>query len=155
MTNAPYHKDCSQPEGDKVETLSRHASDSVHLRAGCKEGDVSKNRQSPRQVQRFVSPRRHPWVTVLPPGIPSMVMLAQHLTVSGSGFQPLLHAPGCGAPKLSITFGPIVGNAEHLAVFGRAFAAFAPCGDVVRVHFGELPYLAFIGTMANCAERTI
>ena len=108
-----------------------------------------------RQVQCFVSPRRHPCVTVLPPGLPSIAMLAQHLTVRVSGFQPLLHAPGCGAPILSITFGPIVGNAEHLAVFSRASTAFAPCGDVVRVHFGELPYLAFIGTMANCAERTI
>ena len=48
-----------------------------------------------------------------------------------------------------------MGSAEHLAVLGQAFAASAPCGNVVRVHFGELPYLAFIGSMADCAERTI
>src|SRR6266550_1658384 len=47
---------------------------------------------------------------------------------------PLL-APGYGTPILSITFGPIVGSAEHLAVLGRTFAALAPCGNVVGVHF--------------------
>ena len=56
---------------------------------------------------------------------------------------------------LSITFGSIVGNAEHLAILGQTSAAFAPCGDVVSVHFGELPYLALIRTMANCTERAI
>ena len=30
----------------------------------------------------------------------------------------LLLAPGYGMPILSITFGPVVGNAEHLAVLG-------------------------------------
>lgn len=41
---------------------------------------------------------------------------AEAAAVSGS--QPLVHAPGCGTPRLPITFGPIVGSAEHLAVLG-------------------------------------
>src|SRR5947207_11432466 len=56
---------------------------------------------------------------------------------------------------LSVAFGAIVGGTEHLAVLSRASAALAPCRNVVRVHFGELPYLALIGSMADCAERTI
>ena len=66
-----------------------------------------------------------------------------------------LPTPGYGTPILSIAFGPIVGDTEHLAVLGRAFAALAPRGNVVGVHFGELPYLALVGSMADCAERTI
>jgi hypothetical protein len=42
---------------------------------------------------------------------------------------------GYGTQVLSIAFGAIVGDTEHLAVLGRACAAFAPCGNVVRVHF--------------------
>ena len=57
--------------------------------------------------------------------------------------------------RLSVAFGAIVGDAEHLAVLGRASAALAPCGNVVGVHFGELIYLALVGGMADCAERTI
>lgn len=139
----------------------QHSMDGTRLTTAFTFGPAARNAMSrktvmpARQVQRFVSPRRHPCVTALPPRLPSIVILAQQLTVRGSGFQPLLHAPGCGTPILSITFGPIVGNAEHLAVVGRTFAAFAPRGNVIRVHFGELPHLAFIGTMANCAERTI
>lgn len=64
-------------------------------------------------------------------------------------------APGYGTPILPVTFGPIVGNAQHLAVLGGASAALAPCGNVVGVHFGEPPYLALIGIMANGAELTI
>jgi hypothetical protein len=56
---------------------------------------------------------------------------------------------------LSVAFGAIVGSAKHLAVIRRASAALAPCGNVVRVHFGQLPYLALIGSMADCAKRTI
>ena len=46
-------------------------------------------------------------------------------------------------------------DTEHLAVFSRAPAALAPCSNVVRVHFGEPPYLALIGSMTDCAEWTI
>ena len=60
-----------------------------------------------------------------------------------------------GNHQLSVAFGAIVGGAEHLTVLSRASAAPAPCGNVVCVHFTELPYLALIGSMADCAERTI
>ena len=63
--------------------------------------------------------------------------------------------PGCGTPILSITFGPIVGNAEHLAVLGRTFAAFAPCGNVVGVHFVELIDSALVRVVPNRAERAV
>ena len=76
--------------------------DCVHLRAGCKESDVSKNRHA-----GLLS------ATLCWPASPSLR----------------------DGPALSITFGPIVGSAEHLAVLGRAFAAFAPRGNVVGVHF--------------------
>ena len=46
---------------------------------------------------------------------------------------------GAVREQLSIAFGAIVRNAEHLAVLSRGSAALAPCFDVVRVHFGELP----------------
>jgi hypothetical protein len=62
-----------------------------------------------RQVQRFVSPRRHPCVTALPPRLLSIVILAEHLIVRRfrlSGLAPragLWHAhttgylwPDCG-----------------------------------------------------------
>ena len=64
-------------------------------------------------------------------------------------------AAGYGTPILSITFGPIVGNAEHLAVLGRTFAALAPCGNVVGVHFVELIDSALVRIVPNRAERTI
>jgi hypothetical protein len=38
-----------------------------------------------------------------------------------------------GAPKLSINFDLVVGDAEHLAVLGRAIAALTPCRDVVGI----------------------
>ena len=89
------------------------------------------------------------------PYLPDILRLSSLHSIwqsAGSGFQPLLHALGCGTSILSITFGPIVGNAEHLAVLCRTSAALAPCGNVVRVHFGELPYFALIGSMADCAD---
>ena len=55
----------------------------------------------------------------------------------------------------SITFGPIVGNAEHLAVLGRASAALAPCGNVVGVHFVELIDPALVRVVPNRAERAV
>ena len=85
----------------------------------------------------------------------TIAILSRHLEISGSGFRPLIQAPGCGASILPITFDPIVVSAEHLAVLGRTPATLAPCGNMVRLHFGELPYLALIGIRAYCAERTI
>ncbi len=76
-------------------------------------------------------------------GFPSAKFVSDHL----------YKAPG--VPILSITFGPIVGDTEHLAVLGRASAALAPCRNVVRVHFRELPNLTLIGSMTYCTERTI
>lgn len=55
--------------------------------------------------------------------------------------------------RLSISFGPIVGGAEHLAVLGRAFAPLAPCSDVVRIHFVELIDSALVGVVPDCSER--
>lgn len=60
-----------------------------------------------------------------------------------------------GKGLLSITFGPIVGNAEHLAVLGRAIAALAPCGNVVGVHFLKLIDFALIRGVPNRAERAV
>ena len=72
---------------------------------------------------------------------------------AGSGDSP--NARFGGRPRLPVAFGAIVGGTEHLAVLSRASAALAPCGNMVRVHFGEFPYPALIGGMADCAERTI
>jgi hypothetical protein len=74
---------------------------------------------------------------------------------AASGFPRLLHALGCGTPILPITFGPIVVNAEHLAVVGRASAALAPCCNVVSVHFVELINPALGRAVPNRAERTV
>ncbi len=105
-----------------------------------------------RQVQRFVSPRRHPCVTALPPRLPSIVICtALQFAVA---FSPCSRA-GLWYAQLSITFGPIVGNAEHLAVLGRTFAAFAPRGNVVGVHFVELIDSALVRVVPNRAERTV
>jgi hypothetical protein len=64
---------------------------------------------------------------------------------------------GCGnlRPILSITFGFIVGAAEHLAVLGGAIAALAPCCNVVRVHFLELIDPAIVRVVANRTERAV
>src|ERR1035437_4767171 len=75
--------------------------------------------------------------------------------LSGTVLPPLLHTLGCGTPILSITFGPIVGNTEHFAVVGRASAALAPCGNVVRVHFIELIDSALVRVVPHCAERAV
>src|SRR3984957_3632563 len=66
-------------------------------------------------------------------------------------------APRAGLwnPQLSITFGPIMGNAEHLAVLGRPFAALAPCGNVVGVHFVDFIDSALVRVAPNRAERTV
>jgi hypothetical protein len=56
---------------------------------------------------------------------------------------------------LSITFGPIVGNAEHLAVVGRASAALAPCCNVVGVHFVEIIDPALVRVVPNRTERAV
>lgn len=56
---------------------------------------------------------------------------------------------------LSITFGPVVGSAEHLAVPGCTFAAFAPCRDVVGVHFVELVDSALVRGVPDRAERAV
>ena len=58
-------------------------------------------------------------------------------------------------PRLAITFGLIVGFAEHLAVLGRTIAAFAPRGDVVGVHFVELIDSALVRVVPKRAERTV
>lgn len=48
-----------------------------------------------------------------------------------------------------------MGNAEHFAVVGRASAALAPCGNVVRVHFVELIDSALVRVVPYCAERAV
>ena len=48
-----------------------------------------------------------------------------------------------------------MGDAEHLAVHGRTFAAFAPRGNVVGVHFVELIDSALVRGVPNRAERTV
>ena len=58
-------------------------------------------------------------------------------------------------PRLSVALGPVVGDAQHLAVIGGTAAALAPCGDMVRVHLGHRSNLALAGIMADGAERTI
>ena len=72
-------------------------------------------------------------------------------------FRPSPLAPRAGPCTAvpSITFGSIVGNAEHLAVLGRTFAALAPCGNVVGVHFLELISFALVRAVPNRAERTV
>jgi hypothetical protein len=55
----------------------------------------------------------------------------------------------------SITFGPIVGKAEHLAVVGRASAALTPRCNVVRIHFVELIDPALVRVVANRTEWTV
>src|SRR3954447_9760138 len=60
-----------------------------------------------------------------------------------------------GTPTLTITFGSIVGNAEHLAILGRTIAALAPRVNVVGVHFIELIDSAFFRVVPNRAERTV
>lgn len=72
-----------------------------------------------------------------------------------SALQLLLHSPGCAMPMLSIAFGPIVGNTEHLAVFGRASAALTPCGDVVGVHLVKLVTSALVRVGPNRAQRAV
>ena len=67
----------------------------------------------------------------------------------------LLYSPGRGKQKSPIAFCPIVGDTKHLAVISRTSTALAPGGNVVCVHFGEIPYLAFVGSMADCAERAV
>ena len=69
-----------------------------------------------RQLQRFVSWRR-----------------AEMNSSSDSHY--LLLAPDDDTPLLSITLGPIMGNAQHLAVLSRAIAALAPRGNVIGIHF--------------------
>src|SRR5579884_310041 len=49
----------------------------------------------------------------------------------------------------SITFCPIVGNAEHLAVVGRGCTALAPCGNMVSVHFLKVVDPALVCVVAN------
>lgn len=46
-------------------------------------------------------------------------------------------------------------GAEHLAVLNRTFAAFAPRGDVVGVHFVELIDSALVRGVPKRAERTV
>ena len=88
--------------------------------------------------------------------IASVELNAPKQTLSAPVQQPSpLLAPGHGTPILAVAFGAIVGHTEHLAILSRTSAALAPCRNVVRVHFGELPYLALIGSMAECAEWTI
>ena len=48
-----------------------------------------------------------------------------------------------------------MGNAEHLAVVGRASAALAPCCNVVGVHFVELIDPALVRVVANRTERAV
>lgn len=48
-----------------------------------------------------------------------------------------------------------MGNAEHLAVLGRTIAAFAPCCDVVGVHFLELIDPALVRVVADRTERAV
>src|SRR5687768_5959172 len=57
--------------------------------------------------------------------------------------------------RLSVAFSPIVGNAEHLAVLGRAVAAFAPCRNMVGVHFVEVVDSLFIGVVADGAKGAV
>src|SRR5262249_53175376 len=56
---------------------------------------------------------------------------------------------------LSITFGPIVGNAEHLAVVGRASAALAPCCNMVGVHLLEIIDPVLVRVVPNRTERAV
>lgn len=94
-------------------------------------------------------------VTALSHQRSSIVIFAEHLT--GHRFQLSGHAlqVSCNTPVLSITFGSIMSNAEHLAILDRTSSALAPCRNMVRIHFGELPYFALMSSMANCAERAI
>jgi hypothetical protein len=46
-------------------------------------------------------------------------------------------------------------TAEHLAVCRACFAAFAPGGYVVSVHFFLFPYLDFVGILADSAKRAV
>ena len=48
-----------------------------------------------------------------------------------------------------------MGNAEHLAVVGRASAALAPCCNVVGVHFVELINPALVRVVSTRAEWTV
>ena len=66
-----------------------------------------------------------------------------------------LNAPGCRTSILFIAFGPVMGDAKHLAVLRRASAAFAPCGNVVGIHFVELIDSALVRVVPNRAERTV
>ena len=58
-------------------------------------------------------------------------------------------------PGLSINLRAIVGNAEHLAILCRTFAALAPCGNVVGVHFLKQINSALVRAVPNRAERTV
>src|SRR5258706_221868 len=69
--------------------------------------------------------QRHSVVIYLPDFL--RLSSLQHLAVCRVGFPALAPRAGCGTPISTITFGSIVGNAEHLAVLGRAIATLAPC----------------------------
>jgi hypothetical protein len=55
------------------------------------------------------------------------------------------------APALFVTFCLIMSAAEHLAVCRARFATFALGGYVVGIHFFLIPYLDFVGILADCA----
>ena len=56
---------------------------------------------------------------------------------------------------LSVSLCPVVCLAKHLAVLNACCAAFAPCRDVVGIHFGELPHLLATCFMSDGTERAV
>ena len=79
------------------------------------------------------------------------MLLSRTVRQLGAG----IHRSRCGTRILSITFGPIVGDAKHLAVLGRTFAALAPCCNVVGVHFVKFIDPALVRAVPNRAERAV
>ena len=57
--------------------------------------------------------------------------------------------------RLTVSFRPIVSDAEHLAVHGRTVATFAPRGDMVGIHLVELVDPTLVGVVANGAQRAV
>jgi hypothetical protein len=63
---------------------------------------------------------------------------------------------GSGSAAVSfIALRLIMGAAEHLAVCRARFAAFAPGGYMVSVHFFLFPHLDFVSILADSAKRAV
>lgn len=56
---------------------------------------------------------------------------------------------------LSVSLGPVMGDAEHLAVVRRVRAALAPGRHVVGVHLLEIVNPALVGIEAERAQRAV